>query len=150
MSALSETIILPSGSKFRLQDADFELSFELGQAILRELLAVKIDLKIDVSKIDPSNPMASLGEMDLPLDVLKNAIFSVLASREVRRLVDQAMTPCLYNGIRVDSKTFADRAARGDYLPAAWEVIKYNVGPFLGALLSKSSTESGESSNSRE
>ena len=42
----------------------------------------------------------------------------------------------LYDGIKVEATTWTPEKARGDYFLAAWEVIKKNVGPFFGPLLS--------------
>jgi hypothetical protein len=69
--------------------------------------------------------------------VLKNAVFQLVGSKEFRGILGQLMQSAMYSGERIGASTWMNEQARGDYFPAAWEVIKHNLAPFFGNLASK-------------
>lgn len=138
MSTLPEIVTLPSGAKLQLTDPPFEESMGLLKVVASELCKVATDLKIELNFANPAAAMAKLMQQDLPVDVIKNAVLQAIASNAIEGALSQCMGRCLYNGVGVSRASFEPRNARQDYLPAAWEVIKFNLLPFLSGLLSKS------------
>ena len=128
---IKETTTLASGRKLELQHADFEVAMGLLQATAREFLKVGIDLKVNLRRIE------DLLAADFPLAVFKDAVCNLISSREVTELVRECMGRCLYDGVAIGPKTFEDVKARSDYLEISWEVMKLNLSPFLGGLLSR-------------
>lgn len=130
---MNETITLASGASLELGMADFKVGLRLFQVICRELKLVDID-------IDFSNLKQLAGK---DINTFKNAILQLAGSESVEKAVFDCMAKSLYNGQRIEPKTFEPEDARGDFLPVAWEVIKYNLVPFfknLGLSLPESPT----------
>lgn len=140
MSELPQVLSLPSGARLELQHAPFSVSMKLLKTIARELAAVSLGLKIDLNLADPQAMISKLLREDLPLDLIKNAVCQLVASDAVEAVVAECLGRCLYNNVGIDKKTFEPAGARGDYLPAAWEVIQFNLRPFFSGLSLPSST----------
>lgn len=123
------TIDLPSGTRLEIQVAPFSVGTKLYKTIANELKTVSIGANLD---------LAQLGQMDV--NDLKGALFQLLGSDALEQAVFDCFKYTVYNGEKgVTRATFEAEDARGDYLPAAWEVIRVNVTPFfksLGSLLS--------------
>lgn len=142
--ALAETVSLPSGAKLVLNDPPFETSMALFQAVASELMKIDTGIKIDLNfASDPDALRKLLGGIDLPVDVLKNAVCQMIASKAVEGLLRECMGRCLYDGKSATQEMFEPRNARQDYLPVAWEVMKFNLLPFFAGLKSKSLTGAG-------
>ncbi len=139
MSELPETAKLPSGAVLNLKDAPFDDAMALLVAIASELRGVSTGLKIELSLSDPVAMIAKLAQTDLPVDLLKDALLQVVASKAISAALNTCMGRCLYDGQAVVKGTFESRKARADYLPAAWEVMRFTLSPFFDGFLSKSS-----------
>lgn len=140
MSDLRQVLTLPSGAKLELQYAPFEVAMKLLQTIARELIGVSSGLNVELSLGDPSAMIQKLIGSDLSLDLIKNAVFQIVASSAVTAILRECMGRCLYEGRAIGADTFEPGSARGDYFPAAWEVMKHNLLPFFSGLAAKSLT----------
>lgn len=140
MSDLPETYTCPSGAILELKDAPFETSMKLLKTVARELSTVATGMKIDINFANDPSALAKLLAQDLPVDLLKNALCAVIASESIETVLGECMGRSLYAGRAADRKAFESRNARQDWLPCAWEVMKFNLSPFFAGLTSKSST----------
>lgn len=121
---MNETITLKSGRELQLGLAPFSVGMKLFKTIANELKNVEIDLDtLDLKKI---------GGKDI--NTLKNAIFQLAGSDALEMALFQCMERCLYDGQKIGRTTFEPEDARQDYLPVAWEVMKYNLAPFFKGL----------------
>ena len=116
---------LPSGATIELHVADFEASMTLLETVVAELKAVNVDLTVD-----PANIAESLAQ-EMPVGLIKNVLCQVLGSKALKRDLNACMGRCLYAGEAIGKNTFEPVIARGDYFPAAWEVLKINLLPFF-------------------
>lgn len=134
----NETVTLPSGRELVLQAPDFALANRLRRAIAKELAATKIEIALPVGPA----AFARALDRDFPANDLKNVLCGLLGSEEIETILAQCMATCLYNGTKISSPgTFEeDKQARADYLPIAWEVIRFSLAPFFEGLASKLST----------
>jgi hypothetical protein len=132
---MNTKVTLPSGAVLEIQTAPFETVMDAIQVIAREL--AKVELKIDPETIRAVQAGGTAGAGDLDVSTLKDAVLTLVASREFRPALAELMKSAMYNGLKVDATTWQSEEARGDYFPAAWEVIKKNIAPFFGSLLSK-------------
>lgn len=142
---MNQVTTLKSGAELKLQIAAFSVSMRLMKAIATELKAVQIDLTLN-GQLD----MAKLKEIDLPMDGIKNVACQLLASDAVEMALRECMKCCQYRGEAIRADTFEDENARGDYLPAAWEVIQVNLSPFFSGLGLKSLTNTAPADGSRK
>lgn len=146
---LAEVAVLPSGAKLELQHAPFSVSHKLLKVVMRELAAVPLGLNIDVNFASDPAALAALLSKDVPLDLLKNGLCQLIASDAIEQALGECMARCLYEGRAIGKDTFENSNARGDFLPAAWEVMKLNLLPFFSGLLSKSLTGKNPAGASR-
>lgn len=140
MSDLRQIVTLPSGVKLELQHAPFEVAMKLLQTIARELIGVATGLNVELSLGNPQAMIEKLIGSDLSLDLIKNAVCQIVASGNVTAILRECMGRCLYDGRAIGVETFEPAIARGDYFPAAWEVMKHNLLPFFKGLGAKSLT----------
>ena len=131
---MNTKIPLPSGAVLEIQTAPFETVMDAIQIIAREL--AKVDLKIGGDVLKRVQEGGDFGIEDLDVSVLKDSILLLVGSKEFRPMLAELFRSALYDGIKVEATTWTPEKARGDYFLAAWEVIKKNVGPFFGPLLS--------------
>lgn len=148
MSELPETANLPSGAVLSLKHAPFSAAMALLTAVAVELKGVSTGLKIELSLADPVAMIQKLAGADLPVDLLKDALLQCVASERIRGALHECMGRCLLNGQTCNLSAFEPADARRDYLPAAWEVMKFTLSPFFAGLSSKSSGASGPRSGS--
>lgn len=127
---MNETVTLNSGVQLQLGLAPFSVGMKLFKTIANELKVV--DVNIDTLDF------AKLAGKDV--NVFKNAILQLLGSDALEVALFQCMERCLYNGEKITRQTFEPENARQDYLPVAWEVMKYNLAPFFKGLALSSST----------
>ncbi len=149
MNDVPEIAKLPSGAELKLCDVPFETAMELLEAAAAEAQSVSIGLKLDVNFATDPAAMARLLAEDLPVDLIKNAVCQFVASSKFKAKLWACMERQLYNGQAVNRQTFENRNARADYLPAAWEVIKFTLIPFFSGLSLKSSTANPPAGNSQ-
>lgn len=134
---MKESVTLKSGAELQLQMATFALSMRLLKSVVNELKAVKLDIMLN-GQLD----LKKLQQMDLPIDMLKNACCQMLGSDAVETAVMDCAKVCLYAGEKITRDSFEKEEARQDYLPCAWEVMKMNLAPFFKGLDLKSLTAS--------
>lgn len=129
---MNETLTLKSGASLELQMAPFAVSMKLFKTIAAELKQVDINLDgLSLEAIKGTN-----------LNGIKNAVFQLLGSDQLELALGACMERCLYNGVKITKGTFESPEARQDYLPVAWEVMKFNLAPFFSSLgLSYSTNE---------
>lgn len=149
MNDLPETVTLPSGAVLTLKHAPLSEATQMLQVIALELMSVSTGLKIQLSLGDPVAMLAQLAQEDLPIDVLKNGLLLALSSKNIAGAVTTCMGRCLLDGHAIQPRTFEEPKARGDYLPTAWEVMKFNLLPFFAGLQSKFSSRAVPASSSQ-
>jgi hypothetical protein len=132
---MNTKVTLPSGTVMEIQMAPFETVMDAIQIIARELATV--ELKIDPETVRIVKAGGTATASDLDITVLKDAVLTLVASREFRPALAELMKSAIYGRAKIDGTTWDSEEARGDYFPAAWEVIKKNVAPFFGRLLLK-------------
>jgi|HubBroStandDraft_3_1064219.scaffolds.fasta_scaffold127398_2 hypothetical protein len=115
------TITLKSGHKLELQLPSFKVGTGLYKVIAAELLLVDVSFKMSDLK----------GIMNRDIGELKNVFLRLLSSDKLEEAVFAAAAGCTYDDTRIDRKTFEPAEARGDWLPAALEVMKYTLIPFF-------------------
>ena len=121
---LPEKISLKSGATLELQIAPFAEAMRLFKTIANELKAVDIHLEgLTLEKIKGTD-----------INGIKNAVLQLLGSDAMELAVRTCMARCLYNGTKITPSSFETMDARPDYLPVAWEVVKFNMGPFFANL----------------
>lgn len=124
-------ITLKSGHTLGLGLADFEDGVNLWQTLMGEVKKADVDLSgFDLKHIN------EVGDLDI--NVIKNAILQVCSSKAVlacffacakrstlgNEQVKFAITPA----------SFKPAEFRGDFLPCAWEVMRFNLAPFFESL----------------
>lgn len=122
-----EKFTLPSGAKFEVQALSYESAWLVTQSLIREI--EKTDIK-ELKGLDFTQIMAA------DILALRGPVCSILSSQLVLDAVKQCFVKCRYNDSKIDSMTFENKAARGDFLPAAWYALKENVSPFFESLVS--------------
>lgn len=134
---LPEKLTLKSGATLELQMAPFAVSMKLVKTLSNELKLVNLQLEgLSLEKIKGSG-----------IEGIKNAVLQILGSDAVELSLRPCLERCLYNGTKITPDVFESPQAREDYLPVAWEVIKFNAGPFfrnLGLPFSKSVSPTGD------
>jgi hypothetical protein len=118
------TITLSSGAVLELKMAPFVSGTKLMKVVSAELKAANIDLAKIVSKDN---------EKELP-NILKDAFFQCISSDALQSAFFECAGRSLHNGEKITPATFESSETRGDYLPTAWEVIKFNLLPFVQGL----------------
>lgn len=149
MSDLPETATLPSGARLTLNHPPFSVAMDLVTSVAVELKGVATGLKVELSLGDPVAMIAKLAACDLPVDLLKDALLQAVASPRIRASLHECMGRCLLNGQVCNIMAFEDPKVRGDYFPAAWEVMKFTLSPFFAGLSSKSLVGSAPKSGSQ-
>lgn len=124
---------LASGAVLGLQIADFDAAMALHDAIMQELIGVKIE-GLDLEKFDPRE----LFKKDI--SAFKDLILRVVSSRVVRDALFRCAASCTYQGPRdaapqpLTRNTFQPQGARADFYPVAGEVAVFNLAPFFESL----------------
>lgn len=122
--SLPEKITLKSGSTLELQMADFDDAMRLFQTIANELKTVDVHLDgLTIEQIKGTD-----------INGIKNAILQLLGSTAMIREIRSCAARSLYNGNRITKDSFNPPEARQDFLPVAWEVIKFTLAPFFAGL----------------
>lgn len=120
---MNEIVILNSGSKLELGMAPFVVGMRLFKTVANELKVVDVQLNLEDMNL------RKLADKDI--NTFKNAILQLVGSDALEASLFECMKRCLYNGEAINVKTFEPEDARADYLPVAWEVMKYNLAPFF-------------------
>lgn len=128
-----DTTTLKSGRELGLALAPFSVGSKLFKAVLAELRSINID----VTKLDMGMEL-NLRAIDPRLiNIIKDAFCEIATSETVEVAFFECAGRCLLNGQKITRETFEAPDAREDYLPVAWEVIKYNLAPFFRGLASQ-------------
>jgi hypothetical protein len=145
-------VTLPSGSKLGLQIASFSDAGLLRRVLARELKTVRVEISPDLLPAIVSGDrkliLAAFGANDV--NFLWSIFLQVLGSEELELAVFECMKSCVLAragtgpAVKILPETFRSEEAREDFLPCAWEVMKFNLRPFFSRLwVSKSSDPSG-------
>lgn len=129
---MNESVTLPSGHQLELGMAPFSVGMKLFKVIANELKGVDVEIE--------SLDFAKLAGKDI--NVLKNAILQLLGSDQLEAALFACMERCLLNGAKITRQSFEPEDMRPDYLPVAWEVMKFNLAPFFRGLNLSSPTAS--------
>lgn len=132
---MNETLTLESGAKLDLGMAPFATGMKLFKTVANELKLVNFELGLEDMNL------RRLADKDI--NTFKNAILQLAGSDALEAALFACMERCLYNGVKIDRKTFEPEDARADYLPVAWEVMKYNLAPFFKNLSLSFRTQPG-------
>ena len=122
-------VSLPSGAELEMTLAPFLEGRKLSKSVAKCLKNVNID---------------SNTELEANINTLKDVFTECLTSQEVEDSILLCLKRCTYNRQRITSwDIFEDANARQDYIPVCWEVVKYNLTPFMKSLFAKLSTYIG-------
>jgi hypothetical protein len=127
-------VTLPTGAILGLQMADFEDGTALYQTLCSELVGVQMPVSIQGQDIQ------SLAGMNI--NELKDGLLKMLGSPKIYAAIWKCMMVCTYtpanssSPVRITKNTFQEASTRKDFLPVAWEVLSFNVGPFFESLTS--------------
>ena len=114
---------LKSGAMLEVQMASFSDGIKLLEVVAEELKKVNID--IENLSLDKEITNGFIG-------TFKDLILNAITSTKLRECLDKCFLPCLYNTSKVNDTLFEDNMkAREDYLIICWEVLRYNLAPFL-------------------
>lgn len=132
-------VSLPSGAELEMTLAPFLEGRKLLAAASECLKSVKVDGKTEVTDLTSN------------INSLKDAFLSCLTSKEMEDAILLCLKRCTYNKERITSWDIFDKAeAREDYLMVCWEVVKFNLTPFMKSLFSKLSGIIGETAASQK
>lgn len=120
------TISLKSGNTLQTQEAEFEDSWNLTQAILQEFGS-------GISASGLASVSTSI-KGDFDVGRLAGVVAKIVASKQVYGLLWPCFKPCLLNSAKVTPQIFNDPRMRADFLPCVLEVLKVNVFPFFTGL----------------
>ncbi|MCK5611971.1 hypothetical protein KAR91_59425, partial [Candidatus Pacearchaeota archaeon] len=101
---------------------------------------------VDLGNVD----LTDLTNTDLDKDILntlKNIVLSMVVSKELRIGLNDAFGRCLYNNLKIDNETFESVETRSDYFMVCWEVLRFNLSPFLPKIDLLSSLKAGINTN---
>lgn len=118
METVSKTLI--SGKDLKITIATFDEANELWMAVNKEFKSVNMASEVD---IDPN--------------LIKDMFCTVASSREIRQAMQPLLRRCLYDGEKINEKTFDSREAREDYLEIFEMVATENLLPFMKRLVQK-------------
>ena len=119
-------VSLPSGAELEITLAPFMEGERLFTATAECLKSVKVDGKTDVQDLTSN------------INSLKDAFLSCLTSQDMKDAILVCLKRCTYNKQRITNwDVFDSVEARQDYLAVCWEVVKFNLTPFMKSLISK-------------
>lgn len=131
-----DTTTLKSGRELTLTLAPFSVGSKLFKVVLGELRTINIDVakldmnaELDLRKIDPRL-----------IATIKDLFCEIASSDAIEASFFECAARCLLDGKKITRETFESPDTREDYLPVAWEVIKFNLAPFWRGLVSQLST----------
>lgn len=123
---MNERIKLESGAFLDITMLDFESGLSLFSVISKELLKINVDIG-DLN----INDLAGSELTNDFLNTIKNTILTLVVSEELRLSLKKAFERCTYNNSKIDNDIFEDVKIRSDYFIVCWEVLKFNLSPFL-------------------
>ena len=122
----NEKVSLPSGAELEMTLAPFLEGERLLSAVSECVKDVKIDGNAEVEDFTSN------------INGIKDIFINCLTSQKVKDAILACLKRCTYNGQRITSwDIFDDANAREDYFSVCWEVVKFNLTPFMKNLISK-------------
>jgi hypothetical protein len=112
-------INLPSGASLSIGEVSFAEAKALYQSLLREARLIQYQ-----------------GAQELP-ELFKQILCVGFSSTQVEQALWSCLPRCLYNGVKIDQKTFEPVATREDYLSICVEVMAEVCGPFGKSLFAE-------------
>lgn len=123
---MEKKIKLQSGATLEMTMLSFKEGRNLFSVISKELMKVNMDLgDINISDITGSNMDSNF------LNTFKNSILTLVTSELLEDALQNSFGRCIYNNKKIDEDTFEDIGARSDYFAVCWEIIRFNLTPFL-------------------
>jgi len=126
-------IELPSGSILEVQLLSFEEAWNIFQLFSKTIEEMNMDIK-DFSFFKQDDDKRNFTFVDFLK--LKGPICSILSNKSLSEAGVRCLDRCIYNGLKIDRRTFDSQEARGDFLPSLFYALKENVSPFFGNLIS--------------
>lgn len=117
---MSKEVTLPSGSKLIITLASFKEAKELRAAIF-----------------DEAKGLGIFSTDELNVNLYKNIICSLVASKRIDDALNACMKRVVYNGHKINEDTFEAEEARVDYDDICFEVAKANLLPLVKSLYAK-------------
>ena len=140
---MKENVTLKSGRVLILDVAPFKDARQLSKVVCRELSAINIDLGTASFKgLSLDSDVGALLSNPGALSTIKNVFAQLLASDALEKAIFDCAIRCTLNDNKVTIDAFEAPNMRGDFLPVAWEVMRFNLAPFF-ANLNLSSLTSG-------
>lgn len=136
---MREEIILKSGAKLLFGEPSFTEASDLLEMVASEAIKVNVDLGDVTQYLQSQGDVSELLKDPKILNTLKNVVCQMLASKPFKAVLVTCMRRSLLNGEKISLATFEQN--RADFLPVCWEVLKLTLAPFVGSLLSTSSTD---------
>lgn len=132
----NQKITLPSGAVLEMTMAPFQEGRKLQVAVSKALKSVNLSANIENA------------------NALKDAFIEVSTSKEVEDAILACLKRCTYNNERIlNWEFFEDINRREDYFSVCWEVVKFNLYPFMKRLFAQFSTllssKTGQSQKSK-
>lgn len=112
-----EPIKLPSGRELKITLSPFHVSRDLYQAMLEEIVNLKLDMHADIDG-----------------NLYKNIFCIALSSKKIEKALWKCMEKTTIDGIRVTEDSFEAEDHRDDYFNVMFEVAKANIQPFTKSL----------------
>lgn len=144
---MNEVTKLKSGSELTLIEAPFEEASALMESLVNELKAVNVDIGNLGEYLAQDGDVQQLIADPKIVNTFKNTVCQLLGSKTFKAALMTCMGRCMLNGDRITLKSF--EAARGDYLPTAWEVARFNLVPFFAGLDLSSLTSTAQTKSSQ-
>ena len=129
---MTEKITLPSGAILDITLMPFETAWEVSQMVTKEIEKLAIDPSVMHMFSRDEKTDVNLSE----IFNLKGPICSILANPVLVDAAKICFFKCTYNDVRIDKNTFEKVECRSDFIPAIYFVLKENLSPFFGSLLS--------------
>jgi len=134
---MTEKIKLPSGAVLDVTLMPFETAWEVCQLVTKEIEKLSIDPNVmNIFSRDEKTDVSFAELFDL-----KGPICGILSNPMLVAAAKVCFARCTYNDIRIDKNTFEKVECRGDFIPVVYFVLKENLSPFFGSLLSFFSTK---------
>jgi hypothetical protein len=144
--SLKTVSTLASGSSLACDIAPWQVAARLRWQLAAELKKVNLDftagivqaLLIAAAEPDKSKAksqvLAAIGGEDL--NTVKNLMLQLVGSPDLEGIIFECLSRCTLNNVKITMETFESEGARADFYEAALEVLKTNITPFFGRLLS--------------
>jgi hypothetical protein len=118
-----------NGKELQITICSFDEGMELQDAVADALASQKIDLGgVDVTKKKKGDENIDIGGIIQP-------ILKVISSPRLRNALFACARRAIYDNQKIDKEFFEEAKNRALYYPIMLEVLKVNLGPFIGSLI---------------